>query len=273
VDCLVEKGELTEAEDVLRGAGLLSGHRPSWYFSMVVHSRARLRFAQGRRTDALEDLLSLRDRYASEVLRAPTIWPWRSDAALALAALGEQDEARRLAAEEIELARKMGARRALGVALRAAGVVATGDAALELLEQAVSVLRDSQAELEHARALADLGATVRRAGRRAESRTPLREALDAALACGAVALAAFVRAELSASGARPRRERAHGIAALTASERRVAALAASGLSNPEIAQRLFLTRRTVETHLTHAYGKLGIKSRAELPVVLAGEQR
>jgi DNA-binding CsgD family transcriptional regulator len=273
VDCLVEKGELAEAEDVLRGAGLLSGHRPDWYFSMVVHSRARLRAAQGRREDALEDLFSLPERYGSDVLRAPTIWPWRSDAALILGVLGEDEEARRLAAEEIVLARGMGAHRALGVALRAAGVVARGDAALELLEEAVSVLRDSDAKLEYARALADLGGMLRRAGRRAEARKPLREALDAALACGAIALAAFARAELSASGARPRSGRAQGTAALTASEHRVAALAAEGLSNPEIAQRLFLTRRTVETHLTHAYGKLGIKSRTELPAVLAGEQR
>ena len=272
VDCLIEKGEPAEADDVLRDAGLLSGHRPDWYFSIVVHSRARLRVAQGRLEDALEDLHALPERYASKVHGAPTIWPWRSDMAVVLAALGEEDKARRLAADEIEIARSMGARRALGVALRAAGVVARGDAALELLEEAVAVLGDSDAKLEHARALADLGATLRRAGRRAEARKPLRRALDAALACGAVALATFTRAELAASGARPRHGGGHGTAALTPSEHRVAALAAEGLSNPEIAQRLFLTRRTVETHLTHAYGKLGIRSRAELPAVLAGKQ-
>lgn len=272
VDSLVEKGELAAAEGVLRDAGLLSGHRPDWYFSFVVHSRARLRSTQGRREDALEDLLALPERYGSDVLRAPTIWPWRSDAALILAALGEEREARRLAGEEVELARKMGAPRALGVALRAAGVVARGDSGLEQLAEAVSVLGDSDAKLEHARALADLGAMLRRAARRAESRKPLREALDVALACGAGALAAFARTELAASGARPRSGRGQGMAALTASEHRVAALAALGLSNPEIAQRLFLTRRTVETHLTHAYGKLGIKSRTELPAMLAGEK-
>jgi pentatricopeptide repeat protein len=273
VDCLVETGELDEAEDVLRGADLLSGHRANWYFSIVVHSRARLRCAQGRYRDALEDLEALRERYESEVLCAPTIWPWRSDMALVLAALGTEDEASRLSTDEIELARKMGARRALGVALRAAGVVVRGEEGLELLEEAVSVLSDSEAKLEHARALADLGAALRRAGRRAEARRRLREALDGALGCGAVTLAAFARAELAASGARPRREPAQGIAALTPSEHRVVALAAEGLSNPEIARRLFLTRRTVETHLTHAYGKLGIKSRTELPSALSGEQR
>jgi len=206
------------------------------------------------------------------VMRAPTIWPWRSDMAAVLEALGESEEARRLAADEIEIARSMGARRALGVALRAAGVVTRGDAALELLEEAVAVLGDSEAKLEHARALADLGATLRRAGRRREARALLRRALDAAVACGAVALTEFVRAEMAASGARTRSGAQHGPAVLTPSESRVAALAAEGLSNPQIAQRLFLTRRTVETHLTHAYRKLGIRSRVELPAVLAREQ-
>ena len=272
VDCLIEKGEPAEAENVLRGAGLLSGHRPDWYFSNVVHSRARLRLAQGRPEQALQDLQALMERYASTVHCAPTLWPWRSDMAIVLAARGEQDTARRLAAEEIEIARSMGARRALGVALRAAGAVARGDAALELSEEAVAVLGASGARLEHARALADLGASLRRAGKRAEAREPLRRALDAALACGAVALATVIRSELAASGARPRHGGGYGTASLTPSEHRVAALAAEGLSNPEIAQRLFLTRRTVETHLTHAYGKLGISSRAELPAVLAGKQ-
>ena len=107
------------------------------------------------------------------------------------------------------------------------------------------MLGDSEAELEHARALADLGATLRRAGRRTEARVPLRQALDAAVGCGAGALTAFTGAELAASGARTRHDGQDGPAVLTPSEHHVAALAAEGLSNPEIAQRLFLTRRTV----------------------------
>jgi DNA-binding CsgD family transcriptional regulator len=62
---------------------------------------------------------------------------------------------------------------------------------------------------------------------------------------------------------------ASGVEALTASERRVAELAGSGLSNPEIAQQLFVTRKTVETHLGHAYAKLNIASRKELANALA----
>jgi DNA-binding CsgD family transcriptional regulator len=96
----------------------------------------------------------------------------------------------------------------------------------------------------------------------------LREGLDIAVRCGAEALAARARDELLATGAQLRRERLTGPDALTPSERRVARLAAQGLANSEIAQGLFLTRRTVETHLTHAYQKLGISSREDLAALI-----
>jgi DNA-binding CsgD family transcriptional regulator len=86
--------------------------------------------------------------------------------------------------------------------------------------------------------------------------------------CGANGLAEHVRAELVATGARPRRVAQTGLDALTATEMRVAELAAAGLSNPQIAQALFVTRNTVETHLRHVYTKLRIKSREELPSAL-----
>ena len=74
--------------------------------------------------------------------------------------------------------------------------------------------------------------------------------------------------ELAATGARPRRFRLTGLDALTASERRVAEMAARGLGNVEIAQRLFVTRKTVEKHLGSVYSKLSINSRADLPTRL-----
>ena len=76
------------------------------------------------------------------------------------------------------------------------------------------------------------------------------------------------RAELLAAGARPRRRALTGLEALTASERRVAELAAAGMSNSEIAQALFVTLNTVEGHLRHAYQKLSISSRGQLPAAL-----
>jgi DNA-binding NarL/FixJ family response regulator len=154
------------------------------------------------------------------------------------------------------------------MALRARGLALGGEDGLELLAEAAAVLAESPARLEHARALEDLGAALRRAGRRSDARGPLREALDLADACGARPLAERARHELRAAGGRPRRPRISGVEALTASERRIAAMAADGLSNPEIAQALFVTKKTVETHLAGAYRKLGIRSRTQLPAAL-----
>ena len=128
----------------------------------------------------------------------------------------------------------------------------------------MSVLAASPARLEHARALCTLGTALRQAGRRVDAREHLREALDRAVRCGGLALASEALQELHLAGARPRRDRVSGRDALTAAELRVARLAARGQTNREIAQRLFLTARTVETHLTHAYSKLGIASRRQL---------
>ena len=89
-------------------------------------------------------------------------------------------------------------------------------------------------------------------------------ALDLAERTGAADLADAVRHDLIAAGARPRRAALTGPDALTAGERRVAALAADGASNRQIAEHLFITQATVETHLRHAFRKLGITSRADL---------
>jgi DNA-binding CsgD family transcriptional regulator len=78
------------------------------------------------------------------------------------------------------------------------------------------------------------------------------------------------RVELVATGARPRRLVLSGVDSLTPSERRVADLAAQGMSNRDIAQALFVTQRTVETHLTHAFRKLSIGSRDQLATALSG---
>ena len=214
----------------------------------LLAARGRLRLAELRPTVALGDLLAAGDLFARLRSPGPTTAPWRSDAALAHLALGAPAEARALAAEEVALARAYHGPRALGIALRAAGLAEGGSAGIELLRQAVRVLDGSAARLEHARALADLGAALRRAGHRAESREILRPALDLAHRCTALALTERVRTELIAASGRPRRLVLSGLDSLTPGERRVAQLAAAGLSNRDIAQNLFITARTVEGH-------------------------
>jgi DNA-binding CsgD family transcriptional regulator len=97
----------------------------------------------------------------------------------------------------------------------------------------------------------------------------LRQALDLAHHCGAPVLTERAHQELLAAGARPRRPALTGRDALTPTEARVANLAAQGHSTPEIAQALFVTPKTIETHLAHSYQKLDIHTRAELTHALS----
>ncbi|MBV9949707.1 MAG: helix-turn-helix transcriptional regulator, partial [Myxococcales bacterium] len=268
---LAERGELDAAESANRRYQLAEQFPTLVQGGWLLAARGRLRLAELRPAAALEDLLAAGALFIRLRSPSPTT-PWRSDAALAHLALGAQAEARALAAEEVAFAEAFGAPRALGVALRAAGIAEGGKRGIKMLRQAVGVLEGSAARLEHARATADLGAALRRAGHRAESREILRPALDLAHRCGALALAERTRTELIAAGGRPRRLVLSGLDSLTPSERRVAQLAAAGLPNREIAQHLFITTRTVEGHLTHVYQKLDIASREQLPETLAAPQ-
>jgi DNA-binding CsgD family transcriptional regulator len=228
----------------------------------VAVARAELALACGDPSGALAAFTRAGEEFSAS--------GWRAGAAIAHLLLRERTEANALSEEELARTRRFGAPRALGIALRVAGLCRGGKPGLEQLEESARVLNKSPAKLERATSLCDLGAALRRAKRRADSRPPLREALDLARRCGAQPLAERAKTELVASGARPRRMALSGVESLTASELRVCQLAATGLSNAEIAQALFVTRRTVETHLGNAYRKLEINSRAELGKALGG---
>jgi Response regulator containing a CheY-like receiver domain and an HTH DNA-binding domain len=131
------------------------------------------------------------------------------------------------------------------------------------------VLATTSAALEHTRAVADLGAALRRAGHLVEARPKLLAAFAAAERLGALRLACLVREELDAAGVRaPRTTDDRPL--LTPSQRRVADLAARGLSNTEIAQALFVTPKTVEYHLSQVYQRLQVPGRRHLAAALAG---
>jgi DNA-binding CsgD family transcriptional regulator len=268
-DALMEQGSLDAARDVLDAVD--GPEQPPFRLetSWLLESRARLLLRRGEQREGVARMLDVGRGFAALGGRNPACHPWRSEAALGCLGLGDVEQARGLAEEEVALARAWGAPRPLGRALRVAGLVTGGTAGIELLSEAVAVLAPSSGRLEHAKALVDLGAAMRRANRRADARKPLQDGLELATVCSAPPLAERAETELLATGARLRRTALSGVGALTPSERRVTELAASGASNREIAQTLFVTVKTVEVHLTSAYRKLDISSRASLPAALA----
>ena len=249
-----ERGRTDEALALLEWIGTddPKGNTTFWWLA----TRATVLAAVGRNAEAVEaaDELAVRGEEIPDASRL-----WRRS--LKAEALGRCDEAVALTREELEITRAFGAPAPLGRTLRVLGTL-TDD--LEPLYEATEVLEASTARLEHAKALAALGSALRRARRPTDAREPLRRALELAGVCGADALAAHVRAELHASGARPRRDALSGVESLTPSERRVVDLAAAGRTNRDIAQELYVTPKTVEVHLSNAYRKLGVSSRREL---------
>jgi DNA-binding CsgD family transcriptional regulator len=272
-DALLEQGKLDDAAAALARAAMGESFPDTARLYYLPESRARLRMLRGDLVGGLEEMLEAGRRFEERGGRNPAFLAWRSQAAFALLQLGRHEEAAPLAGEELELARSWGAPRALGAALRTAGLVEGGRQGLALLEEAVEVLADSSAKLEHAKARTELGAALRRANRRSDAREHLRHALELATICGAAPLAARAETELLATGARPRRISLRGIESLTPSERRVAQMAAEGPTNREIAQALFVTPKTVEVHLSSVYRKLGISSRSQLHAALSEPAR
>jgi DNA-binding CsgD family transcriptional regulator len=269
-EALLERGDPPEAESVLGTAGLLDELPVSVHLYFFQYARGRMRIERGAVERGVDDLMVLGERTRVVLpFDNPVDYPWRRFAAAGMLQLGRRDEARALAAEHLELARRWNAPSGIGAALRTCGLIEGGGDGERMLRESVDVLADSPARLEHARSLVELGAALRRGNHRAEARELLREGVDLAHRAGALGLVERGNGELAATGARPRKLVVTGLESLTASERRVAELAVEGLTNPQIAQALFITRRTVEGHLTQVFAKLGVDSRQALPDALA----
>lgn len=264
-DAVRMRGDLEEAERIVASAGADVESR-TVTAGVLRGARGRLRLAQARPQEALADALAAGEVALGTLSTSPSCIPWRSDAAHANLALGNRAAAERLAEEELRDAQIVGAPRALGISLHTLGVVRDSE---ELLREALAVLDASEVRLINVRTQTDLAVILRRTGRVEEARELLRAALDSAHRVGAAPMAVRAEAELRASGAKPRRARLTGLAALTASERRVAELAGQGMTNREIAQALFVTARTVEGHLTQVFRKLDVPSREGLIDALA----
>jgi DNA-binding CsgD family transcriptional regulator/tetratricopeptide (TPR) repeat protein len=263
-EVLIERDELEQAERELRATGPMGENAP---FTLLV--RVHLRFAQGRFEEAVDDFVTL-SAQADEMGVGPgAVFTASRIAAHALVAVGEEARAREMAESMMVHAESWGVRSSRAHILSAIAATHKGAVGIEMLEEAVALLDGSPRRLGRAQILCELGAALRRDGRRVEARTPLREALKLARQCGAAGVAKRAHDELEASGETVRRYAPIGVESLTPSERRVAELAASGLTNRQIAQSLFVTVKTVEAHLSATYDKLDVESRKQLAAALS----
>jgi DNA-binding CsgD family transcriptional regulator len=263
--CLIERGDLPDARQALaRGPDQGSPGDGARFWA---NARLELLVAEGRH----EDAVAAADEYARRFphYHNPAGARWNGLKAVALARLGMHRKALELAAEELERARDWGAPSTVARSLRVLGTL-EGPDGIERLEEAIDVLRGAPARLELAKSLAALGVLRKRAGRPDYAREPLTRAHELAEVCGAERLMMRIRTEMLAVGVEPASAVARGVTALTETERRVAALAAAGRAEREIAQELFVTPRTIEVKLGSALRKLGASSTGELALALEG---
>jgi DNA-binding CsgD family transcriptional regulator len=286
------------ATDVFNGGGLMYRHSATYWLVWALLERnevdqATIALAQSERTGsgsgrsawrdaargmiavhrgdhsaALEAFLACGRRLNGLLVRNPVVVAWRSEAGLAAYSLGHHEQARRLISEELQLAQRFGAPRVLAVAKRAAARL-DRDHGIQQLTAAADALQACGAELERARTLVDLGAAIRRSGQPRQAREALREAIRLGSLNGSHAVTDSARAELRLAGGRTTQDAQKASHGLTASELRVAELAAAGHTNRQIADELYVTVKAVEWHLGNVYRKLGIQGRGALASALA----
>ena len=263
---LLEQGRVVEASQLVETVGIADS---AMGMTLLTH-RGRVRIALGQLETGVADLVEADERMRAAGLQQTVPADWVATTAAALVELERHEEAQELSKRELTEAAAFGEARRRGIALSVCGTLDHGRTGLEWLHDAVAILERLSARLEHARALLNLGAGLRARGLAEQAREPLAHALDMADRQGASVIAERARAELVGAGARPRRASLQGPDALTPAECRTARLAAKGLSNRQIAQQLVVTPKTVETQLSRAYAKLGIRRRSELPAALRG---
>ncbi|MGP4002433.1 AAA family ATPase [Streptomyces sp. 8N706] len=265
---LVDRGEAARAEKLLTSTGPAWRDQYVWTYPRYLLAHGRARHALGDAEGALALFRECGRSLEEDGVRHAAYVPWWAEAACVLAELGRAEEAQEPAAHGTRLARRWGTPRVLGLAALARGVATPGEKGVELLGEAVRELSASPARVEHARAELVLGQVLLTAGDRRGAREHLRAASDLAQRYGAVALGQNARGALLEAGGRMRKMTASPLDLLTSMERKVAGLAAGGAGNRSIAQSLYVTVRTVETHLTSVYRKLDIAERAQLAAVL-----
>jgi DNA-binding CsgD family transcriptional regulator len=221
------------------------------------HARGLCHLAMSRPEAALDEFSGCAKAMDDWGLDMPTLVPWRAGAAEAWIQLGEPERARQLLIEQLGML-GAGFPRARGVALRLLARTVAVDERRALLDDAIDLLRGCGDQLGLARALADSGMAYGMLGESRRARSHTRLARQLAGRCGAAT------PHPSEKDTTPPDLAPDRAAALTHTERRVAILAANGMTNREIAQQLFVTPSTVEQHLTRVFRKLEVKHRGGL---------
>lgn len=270
VDVLVQRDELQAAEAELETLGASGGAQlpPAPPFLGIFLARGHWYLEKGEYEAAIADFDSVAVVADSIGFGSGPALMASSYAVTACLALDRLEEARKWAADALGMTERWGPPAGVGAALAVKAATRSGEERIEMLEEAVALLDGTLLRAAHTNALLELGVALRRNGRRADARAPLREAIDLARRRGAVLIARRASEELQATGEKVRSYAPIGVESLTPSERRVAELAASGMTNRQIAQSLFVTVKTVEAHLSAAYDKLDIESRRQLPAAL-----
>ena len=240
--------------------------------SLPVYAHGALGFLEltlGNVDAAIDELEATERLAAATGLQEPTIIPWAPDLVEAYLRAGRGEDASRVLATLERQAEAADTGGAAALAERCRGLAADDGfddhfaAALEHDERGPMPFERARTELAW-------GMRLHRARRRTDARTHLRAAAEGFEALGAKPWAELARSELRAAGGRQRK--ATGASdELTAQEERIARAAGAGATTREIAAELYLSPKTIEFHLSRAYRKLGVRSRAELATALARE--
>lgn len=268
IDCRLARGELTPAVTDGEALGVL--------LDSPGLTGATAHFGRGELSAAIGEPDLAAGHYAragrlTETDDRPDLLPWRAAAALAEVRSGRRAEAIVLAREHVAVARSMGAAYATALGLRTLATVDVSTDRSSALREARSLLVAAPAARLAAQIDTDLAGLLLLSGRpeqTAEALRLLRSAEEYAGREELWPLQSRIRRLLDRMGEPARPVLGEALAALTASERRVARLAADGLTNREIALQLVVTVKAVEWHLSHVYRKLGIRSRAALAASL-----